>query len=57
MNPFEKILLALLSTAAKDAPIFIHSNQGMVILNASEDLLSNLLVAFQKSPPTPPPSA
>jgi hypothetical protein len=57
MNPFEKILLALLATAAKDAPIFIHSNQGMVILNASEDLLSNLLVAFQKSPPTPPPSA
>ncbi len=48
MSAFEKIILALLATAAVEAPIFVGSSKGMLILNASEELLANLLAAFAK---------
>lgn len=56
MNAIEKILFAVLATAAQDAPIFIHSTQGTVILNASEILLANLIAAFGPKP-TPAPTS
>jgi hypothetical protein len=46
MNAFEKIMLALLATATAEAPVFIHSQQGMLVLNAGETLLANILAAF-----------
>lgn len=52
MNPFEKIIFALLTTAAVEAPIFVHSQHGTLLLNAGENLVANLLQAFQK--PTAP---
>jgi hypothetical protein len=56
VNTFEKIFFAFLLTAAKDAPIFVHSNQGMLILNAGEDFVGNLLAAFQKPAAAPAPA-
>ena len=61
MNAFEKIMLALLATAATEAPIFVHSAKGVLIMNASEELLGNLLSAFAKpaapAAPAVPPTA
>lgn len=48
MNAFEKVLLGILATATTAAPIFVHSPQGLVVLNASEQLLANILVQFQQ---------
>jgi len=50
MNAFETIALAFLATAAEDAPLFVHSAQGMLILNASENLLANIIAALNKQP-------
>ena len=48
MNFWEKLSIGLIAAAEQTAPIFIHSKQGMVILNASEVLLGNVLGAIQK---------
>lgn len=48
MNPFENIIFALLTTAAVEAPVFVHSQHGVLLLNAGENLVANLLAAFQK---------
>jgi hypothetical protein len=48
MNAFEKILLAVLATAAAEAPIFVHSAHGMIVLNAGETLVANILASLQK---------
>lgn len=40
MTPFEQMLLAILGAAEQVAPIFIHSQKGTVILNASEELVN-----------------
>jgi len=40
MTLFEKILLGLLSGAPSTATIFVHSPKGLLVLNASEDLLA-----------------
>jgi hypothetical protein len=56
MNAFEKIMLALLGTAEAEAPVFVKSTSGTLILNASEALLANLLTAFAPAPPVAPVS-
>lgn len=54
MNAFEKIMLGLLASASTIAPIFIHSSQGFLILNASETVLANILAQLaQKSAVVP----
>ena len=52
MNAFEKILLGLLSAAPATAPVFIHSDKGYAIFNASEAVLAGVLAQF--APKTPP---
>lgn len=56
MNPFEKRIFALLTTAAVEAPIFVHSQHGTLLLNAGENLVANLLAAFQKPAAAAPPA-
>jgi hypothetical protein len=51
LSVFESIGVALVETAAEDAPIFVHSPQGVLILNASENLLTNILQQFQAKTP------
>ena len=46
MNAFENIAIGLLEAAELEAPLFIKSSQGMLILNASEILLSSILARF-----------
>lgn len=46
MNPFEKIVMALLGAASAEAPLFVHSAQGTLILNASEVLLGSIMAVF-----------
>lgn len=43
MNTLETIFLGLLEGAEAEAPIFIHSTQGSLILNASETLLGSVI--------------
>ena len=50
MNAFEKIILGILSAAPTTIPIFVHSQQGLVIANASENLLANILAQFAPKP-------
>lgn len=57
MNAFENILIGLLQGAEATAPVFVHSQQGLLILNASETVLAAVLARF--SPPAtlaPPPA-
>ncbi len=54
MNAFEKILLALLATASVSAPIFVHSPNGIAVLNVSEALFANILSEFAPKPPAVP---
>lgn len=51
MKAFEAIMLALLATAAKDAPIFVHSTQGIAILNTSTDFLGAVIQQFATPAP------
>jgi hypothetical protein len=59
MNPFEKVLLGLLAGAIADAPLFVGTPQGILILNASEALLAGILAQFAPKPAAPvaPPAA
>lgn len=50
MSNFEKIILGVLSAAETLGPIFVHSEHGTAILNASEGLVASLAQVFaQKS--------
>lgn len=55
MNAFEKFLLNFAKAAAiaapSVAPIFIHSNQGVLIFNASEALTGAFVSEFTPAPP------
>jgi len=46
MNAFENVVIALLEGVEVDAPLFIKSSQGNLILNASEALLASILARF-----------
>lgn len=53
MNAFEKILLGLISVAPAVTPIFVHSAQGLLVLNASETVLAGVLAQFAPKPVAP----
>jgi hypothetical protein len=57
MNAFENIVVGLLQAAEIEAPLFIKSTQGTLILNASEVLLASILARFAPAPPAAPPAA
>jgi hypothetical protein len=54
MNAFENIAIGLLQAAEVEAPLFIKSPQGTLILNASEVLLSSILARFVSAQPIVP---
>lgn len=60
MNAFENVVLGLLQGAEIDAPLFIKSPHGSLILNASENLLATVLARFAQpaapAPTTAPPA-
>ena len=43
MNTFENILAGLLQGTEATVPIFVHSPEGILILNASETILASIL--------------
>lgn len=55
MNAFENIVLGVLQGVETDAPLFIKSTQGNLILNASETLLASILARFAPAPVQTPP--
>lgn len=59
MNFFEKLLLAILSAAEAELPIFIHSAQGSLILNATEGVVNAVTSTLVNavSPTAQPPAA
>jgi hypothetical protein len=60
MNAFENIAIGLLQAAEIEAPLFIKSPQGTLILNASEVLLASILARFAPAQPAvaaPAPAA
>ena len=56
MNAFENIAIGLIQGAEIEAPLFIKSQQGTLILNASEILLGSILARFAP-PQTAAPKA
>ena len=54
MNAFENIVVGLLQAAEVEAPLFIKSTQGTLILNASEVLLASILARFAPAQPAAP---
>ena len=54
MNAFENIAIGFLEAAELEAPLFIKSSEGMVILNASEILLGSILARFAPAQPAAP---
>jgi hypothetical protein len=54
MNAFENIAIGLLQAAEIEAPLFIKSTQGTLILNASEVLLASILARFAPAQPAAP---
>jgi hypothetical protein len=54
MNAFENIVVGLLQAAEIEAPLFIKSSQGTLILNASEVLLASILARFAPAQPAAP---
>ena len=46
MNAFENIAVGLLQAAETEAPLFIRSSHGTLILNASEVVLASVLARF-----------
>jgi hypothetical protein len=53
MNAFENVVIGLLEAAEIEAPLFIKSPQGSLILNASETLLASILARFVPAAPAP----
>jgi hypothetical protein len=50
MNAFENFAIGLLQGAEVEAPLFVKSAQGTLILNASEILLGSILARFAPAP-------
>lgn len=50
MNFFEKLLLGLLSAAPAVGPVFVHSERGVAIFNASEALVAGIASQFAPKP-------
>jgi hypothetical protein len=56
MNAFESLIFGLLQGAEAEAPLFVKSPQGTLILNASEILLNSILARFAPAAPAPAPA-
>jgi hypothetical protein len=57
MNTWEKNLLAFLLSATENlVPIFVHSKNGVAVVNASEPLVTSLVqsLAAPAAPAAPP---
>lgn len=46
LTVFEKILLGVLAAAPTTVPILIHSQHGLLLANAGENLLASVLQQF-----------
>lgn len=46
MNFIEKLMLALLAQAEAEVPVFVHSAQGIVVLNATEPIVNGLVASL-----------
>jgi hypothetical protein len=57
MNAFENFAIGLLQGAEVEAPLFVKSTQGTLILNASEVLLGSILARFAPPPAPTAPTA
>ena len=57
MNAFENVIAGILQGVEIDAPLFIKSAQGNLLLNASEALLASILERFAPPAPAPPVSS
>jgi hypothetical protein len=58
MNAFENFAIGLLQAAEMEAPLFVKSAQGTMIVNASEILLASILARFTTpAPAVPTPAA
>lgn len=59
-NFFENLILSLLGAAENTVPIFIHSKNGMAVLNATEPIVNtfigSLLAQQQVTTPAPTPA-
>jgi hypothetical protein len=53
MSLFEEILTGLVIGGKIVGPVFIHSDHGTAILNASEEALGAILQAHQTAPAAP----
>lgn len=53
MNFFEKFVLAMLAAAEAEVPLFVHSAQGVVVLNASENIVNGLVASLATPAPAP----
>jgi len=57
MNAFENFVIGLLEAAEAEAPLFVKSTGGTLILNASEILLASILARFTTASPGVPAAA
>lgn len=55
MNFFEKFIIGVIEAAPSTLPIFIHSEHGIAIANASEILLASVLSQFASKTQVPAP--
>ena len=46
LTDIEKVGLALVTSAPSMLPVFVHSQRGLIIANASENLFANILQAL-----------
>lgn len=49
LSDLEKVLLGTIAAAPAALPVFVHSNTGIAVFNASETLLASILAQFSKS--------
>jgi len=52
-NFFENLIITLLADAEQVLPIFIHSKQGLLVLNATEPIVNAALTQVVASPAAP----
>jgi hypothetical protein len=50
---WENFVLAMLSAAETTVPLFIHSQHGLIVLNASENVVNSLANSLTPAAPAP----
>lgn len=53
LTVFEQVVLGVIAAAPAVLPIFVHSNQGILLVNAGETLLASILQSLGKTPNLP----